>query len=191
LPLITISIDRVEADDVIAYIARNKFLDKKIVIMSSDKDFMQLVDPRINIYFPTKKEVLDEKRLTEEFNIKPSNFIFYRIVDGDSSDNIPGVKNVGIKRLLKHLDLKNMDINNIDNFLDTVKTVNKPLNDNALSKIIEEEEQVRLNYKLMNLRNNDMMSAHASTQVDFILKDYEIPNLNKIEFLKMANDDNL
>ena len=54
LPINVISIDRIEADDTIAYIA-NKLLKEEVTIMSSDQDFLQLVDDRITVWSPTKK----------------------------------------------------------------------------------------------------------------------------------------
>ena len=58
LPLTLISIDGVEADDVIAYVTKQILIDSKIFIMSTDKDFLPLVNKRITIWSPTKKNKL-------------------------------------------------------------------------------------------------------------------------------------
>ena len=62
--------------------------------MSTDKDFLQLVDENIRVYSPTKKLMYDEERVLDEYGIPSTNFLLYRILDGDKSDGIPGIKGV-------------------------------------------------------------------------------------------------
>ena len=102
LPLTIINMDNIEADDVIGYCAKHIFKDSKSTIMSTDKDFLQLVDENIKVYSPTKKKMYDEEKVVEEYGISSHNFLLYRMLDGDVSDSIPGVKGVGLKSLIKH-----------------------------------------------------------------------------------------
>jgi len=105
LPVSVISIDHIEADDAIAYIATQMYKDGRVTIMSGDKDFMQLVNDRVQIWSPIKKKVYGIADVINEYGIHPSNFIYYRILEGDSSDNIDGVKGIGLKTAIKNFPM--------------------------------------------------------------------------------------
>ena len=75
LPLTITNVENVEADDVIGYCAKHLFKDK-VTIMSTDKDFLQLVDNRIQIYSPTKKLMYDEERIKNEYGIDAKTFYY-------------------------------------------------------------------------------------------------------------------
>ena len=87
-----------EADDLIATYAK-KIIEAgaKATVISSDKDFMQLVSDNIRLYDPMKSKVLGEKEVIEKFGVKPHQVIDVQSLAGDSSDNIPGVPGIGIK----------------------------------------------------------------------------------------------
>ena len=87
LPLTIINMDGIEADDVIGYCSKHIFRDSKTTVMSTDKDFLQLIDNNTKVYSPTKKKMYDEERVFEEYGIYPTNFLLYRILDGDVSDS--------------------------------------------------------------------------------------------------------
>jgi 5'-3' exonuclease len=74
---------------------------EKVVIMSSDKDFLQLVNKDVSVYSPSKKKIYNIPEVIEEFGIHPHNFINFRIIDGDKSDNVEGIAGLGIKTILK------------------------------------------------------------------------------------------
>ena len=71
--------------------------------MSSDKDFLQLVDDRISVWSPTKKKLYKPEQVMEEYGIPSHNLLMYRIFDGDKSDNINGVRGYGLKAVIKKL----------------------------------------------------------------------------------------
>jgi len=101
LPITVMAIDNIEADDTIAYLAEQTFKDSNVTIMSSDKDFLQLASDRIKIWSPTKKKIFGCKEIVDEYGITCNNFIFYRAMEGDDSDNIPGINGAGLKTILK------------------------------------------------------------------------------------------
>ena len=68
--------------------------------MSTDKDFLQLKNGRVKIWSPSKKKMYDDKSVFEEFGIF-TKFIWYRVLDGDKSDNINGVRGLGLKTIKK------------------------------------------------------------------------------------------
>ena len=104
LPITVLSVDNVEADDVIAYIGKQVYNkpENKIVVMSTDKDFLQLVNGRISVWNPTKKRMYHPEQVEKDYGIPSHNFLVYRMLDGDVSDSIPGIKGVGLKSLLKY-----------------------------------------------------------------------------------------
>jgi DNA polymerase-1 len=102
LPVSIMIYDGIEADDVIAYIATQlKQENEKVIIMSTDKDFLQLVNKDVSVYSPSKKKVYNIDEVKEEFGIHPHNFINFRMIDGDKSDNVEGISGLGLKTIIK------------------------------------------------------------------------------------------
>jgi|TARA_B100001093_G_scaffold225190_1_gene215848 DNA polymerase-1 len=103
LPVQTMIYDGIEADDTIAYLTKHNESDlgNEVVIVSTDKDFLQLVSDKVKVFSPTKKKMYNRQVVFDEFGIWPENLLLYRTLDGDKSDNIPGIRGCGIKTLLK------------------------------------------------------------------------------------------
>jgi 5'-3' exonuclease len=102
LPVTIMIYDGVEADDVMAYITTTlRQENEKVVIMSTDKDFLQLVNKDVSVYSPSKKKIYNIDEVVEEFGIHPHNFINFRMIDGDKSDNVEGISGLGIKSIIK------------------------------------------------------------------------------------------
>lgn len=101
LPVTVMAIDQIEADDTIAYLAKETFKDSNVTIMSTDKDFLQLASDKIKIWSPVKKKIFGCKEIVDEYGITCNNFVLYRVMEGDVSDNIPGLDGVGLKRVVK------------------------------------------------------------------------------------------
>ena len=94
----SIELPNYEADDLIATYSKQIInAGAKVTVISSDKDFMQLVSDNIRLYDPMKSKVLGEKEVIEKFGVKPHQVIDVQSLAGDSSDNIPGVPGIGIK----------------------------------------------------------------------------------------------
>jgi DNA polymerase-1 len=101
LPVQQIGIEKLEADDIIAYLAkRASSSNKKVTIVSSDKDFFQLIDDNISIYAPIKKKVFTKENVVEELKVLPENYNIVKALLGDNSDNLRGIKGLGIKTIL-------------------------------------------------------------------------------------------
>jgi DNA polymerase-1 len=87
-----------EADDVIGAMARRASEDFDVVIVSSDKDMLQLVDERVHMFNPVKEDVWYDPAATEEFmGVKPNQVADLLALKGDSIDNIPGAPGIGDK----------------------------------------------------------------------------------------------
>ena len=180
LPLTLLSIDKIEADDTIAYITEQVLPKNKIVIMSTDKDFLQLVDERVSVWSPTKKKIYTPNEVYDDFGVNSKNLIFARIIDGDKSDNIPGIKGYGMKTILKKIHiLSENKIVSYENFIQF-------LDDNKLD--LDKDVLLR-NYYLMQLKEVDI-SATAKLKIQNKVNG-SVPTLVKYKFQKMFLEDKL
>ena len=186
LPVDLISIDKVEADDVIGYIT-NK-LAGEVYIMSADQDFMQLVSNRVTIYSPIKKKFYTPALVKEEYGLYPPNFINKKILMGDDSDNVPGVKGLGPKKLFKLFpELESPHTMPLASILKKSKEL---VNEHGLyGDICNFEKQLLINQQLMDLSNPDIPESDLE-EINQILFN-EPSKLDKLHFLKLYNEDRL
>jgi DNA polymerase I len=185
LPINVISIDRIEADDTIAYIAHT-LLDKEVTIMSADQDFLQLVNDRITVWSPTKKKFYTPRMVEADYGIPAHNFLMYKALMGDKSDNIPGVKGLGPKKLPKIVpDLFTQTTLDLDFILEHAGKGKEPMH----KKISESAIQLRLNEELMDLKNPPI-SGELKLRITRLI---EAPMnlLSRNDFIIMYNDDQL
>ena len=78
LPVRQVYVPDCEADDVIGYMARYCFKENPITIVSSDHDYYQLVNDRVNVWSPNQKKIIDENSIIEKYGIHPRNFLIAR-----------------------------------------------------------------------------------------------------------------
>lgn len=146
LPICQLNIEFSEADDIIgALVAR--FRGKQKVVISSDKDYFQLLDDTTLLYRPTQKQILNKNNIISEYNIHPSNFAVARAIVGDKSDNLPGVNGVGLKTVAKKMPF----------LLEKEDCLLKDVFDSAIvddpfwEKIKTSKNLIEENFKVMNL----------------------------------------
>ena len=192
LPVTTICMDNVEADDVMALLARSYFsgLGKKCTIMSTDKDFLQLVDEDVTVYSPTKRTVYTPEKVLHEYGIHPTNFLLYRTIDGDRGDNIDGIKGVGEKKL--KTAFPELASNKRLSRSDLIKISETNLKKMPLYKnFIKEENQslLKRNYDLMQLVDSILPASMQTKIFDHV--DASVTELNKFEFSKKFAEDQL
>jgi DNA polymerase-1 len=89
-----------EADDIIATLARG-IIDRRVLIVSGDKDLLQLIDSHATVWDPMKDEVIDLEAVRTRFELEPAQLLDVMALSGDTSDNIPGVSGVGPKTAQK------------------------------------------------------------------------------------------
>ena len=188
LPVTTMIYDGVEADDTMAYITTNLLKeDEQAVIMSTDKDFLQLVDEKTIVWSPTKKKIYNQNRIKEEFGMDSKNLLLYRVLDGDSSDNIPGVYGCGIKTILKRYPevAEDKEITLDEFFQLTEQKVEETKGKIKIyNDILESKDQILMNEKLMQLKDVDISGTIKMNILDRFKE--EIKPLNKINFLKIT-----
>ena len=185
LPITMTYIDYVEADDIIAYLA-NHYFKKEVTILSSDKDFLQLVNERIQVFTPTKKKMYTEKEVVEDYGVTPQNLIFYRVLMGDKSDNIKGVNGVGIKTIESKMKFLTQNKLSLDTFIEKCSS---ECDDKLSEKLKNNLDTINMNYGLMQLADPDISSSIKSNVRD--LMDTHKPELNLVEFKKMFMYDKL
>lgn len=153
-PVYSFMIDGVEADDIIAYVARMEtFASWQKCIVSSDKDFIQLLDSKTVIYRPVSKVIWNTRSILDEFGIHPNNFCVARSISGDKSDNVGNVKGVGLKTVAKRFPfLKEEKTYYI---ADVEKCCRQQISSNAKCKaytdILNSIETIKRNYSIIQL----------------------------------------
>ena len=189
LPLTLISIDKIEADDTISYLAQ-KFAanNKKVTIVSSDKDFLQVVDQNIEVYSPIKKKTYGKKEVQEEIGMIPENYLIMKALLGDNSDNLTGIKGLGPKTLLKEfpglIDDPSFELQDIYNICEQKLQTKK-----IFAGIIYDWEKVKTNYELMNLLEPRLGDYEIIHILDKIKE--PTPNLQAVTFLSMLESDQI
>lgn len=113
-----LEVEGFEADDVIGTVAKKAASDGyEVIVVSPDKDMMQLVQGNIKVFNPVSETLYDEQKIVDKYGITSSQFVDYLTMIGDSSDNIPGIKGVGPKTaqtLLTELGSLENILQNID-----------------------------------------------------------------------------
>ncbi|MBM4402765.1 MAG: DNA polymerase I, partial [Candidatus Cloacimonetes bacterium] len=92
-----VAMEGYEADDVLATLAERYKRDHRIVIVTGDKDYSQIVEEAVTLFDPMKNMTIDRQEVIRKYGITPEQFIDYLALIGDASDNIPGVKGIGPK----------------------------------------------------------------------------------------------
>tara|TARA_R110000851_G_scaffold108069_4_gene228873 strand:+ start:1588 stop:2538 length:951 start_codon:yes stop_codon:yes gene_type:complete len=187
LPVIQITIDFVEADDVIAYGARHPYYNGwGKVIVSSDKDFFQLCDDYTSIYRPIQDKIVTKQAIIDEFKIHPNNFALARAIAGDSSDNLPGVPGVGLKTIAKRFPfLLNEEESDCETIVTNCAMQGKKLK--LHENIIRSVDLVKTNYKIMQLYSPNIRPMNRIF-VDNTIINFE-PEFSKLNFTKMLFSD--
>jgi len=157
----------VEADDTIAYVATNS--PRPVWIVSSDKDFDQLVNENISRFsYVTRKEVT-HKNFRETYLCTPEEYITLKVLQGDTGDNVPGVPGVGIKRSLAILKEHG-------SALDIYDKLPLPGPQKFIKNLNEFGEQLLTNYELMDLHSyaEDAIGEENLVKLKSIMKDNDI-----------------
>lgn len=180
LPVTTFTFDNVEADDVIAHLTQLVTAEGgKSIILSSDKDFFQLASESVTVYNPVKKKTFSEQVILEDYGIHPKHFYFFRALNGDASDNINGVKGVGEITLRKHIPEISDPSVTIDFAYIKKKYGNMKKVPKMITNILDNEDIVERNIKLMNLHDS-IMSSDSKMKVTDRFHSI-LPTVNKHE----------
>ena len=149
-----------EADDIIATLTRQAVAaGGQVTIISSDKDLMQLVGPRVEMYDAMKNRRLGPAEVVEKFGVGPERVIDVQALAGDSVDNIPGAPGIGIKTAALLIN----EFGDLDSLLARASEIPQPKRREVL---LEKADQIRLSRELVTLR--------ADVALDVTLEEMEI-----------------
>jgi len=189
LPVKTTILDKVEADDIIAVLAEKlvKKHNSTCFIVSSDKDFLQLVTDKIILYRPMEKEYYTPKVVEEKLGLLPKNFILYKTLLGDNSDNIKGIKGLGAKGIFKKFpELKTQELT-LDDIFDI--STRKFKDHVVYSRIVQDQSRIETNYKVMDL-SIPMIDGKGIEHIDNLITE-DFPDFNPEMFIQFYNEDKL
>ena len=189
LPVKTCSIDKVEADDIIAYFSKviPQKPEDKVFIVSSDKDFLQLINENVIVYRPMEKEYYTEQTMVDRYKMSPKNFILHKTLLGDNSDKIKGVKGLGEKGLYKkfpELTERDMSLEDIFNICES-----KLKEHVVYARVIQNRSDLEKNYKIMDL-DNPMIDENDEKYLNKVVES-EIPPYLPEQFVAFYNQDKL
>ena len=159
LPVYQPAVQYLEADDQIAYSCRNFFKDDAKIIISTDRDFFQLVDERTAIFRPVKTkenpkgELIDLDWMMQKEDVFPPNYALLKAIVGDKSDNIRGVRGVGEPTAKTDFPLLNkMEESDVDDVLEYAGKQK----DKKYEKYIDNAELLKRNYEIVQLLDIDV-----------------------------------
>lgn len=191
LPVTLASIDKMEADDVMAYMAQYLYKnhpENQVCIMSSDRDFFQLVNDRVYVYSPTKKKHYFVNEVTTEFNCSPENYLIYKCFLGDTSDNIKGVHGVGEKKI--QTLFPDMLVSGSITFDDIYAVCEDPPGKSVLyDRILNSKHILDINAKIMDLSDPFM----NEDQEEYLVRELVThpKDLRKSDFLQLWSIDKM
>jgi DNA polymerase-1 len=189
LPVKTLSISKVEADDVIAYLSSTlpNQPEDRVFIVSSDKDYLQLISEQVIVYRPIEREYYTTDTVKSIFGISPNNFLLYKLLMGDNSDSISGIKGLGPKKLLKLFpELAKYDLS-FDDLLDIAES--KLKEHIVYARILHDVGELEKKYKVMDL-SNPMLTDMDKMKIDKLVEDLPLYFLPET-FLEMYREDQL
>lgn len=140
-----------EADDLIATYARQaEAAGMDVIIISSDKDLMQLVSDRISMFDALKNRTIGRTEVKEKFGVGPEKVVDVQALAGDSTDNVPGVPGIGIKTAA----LLIQEYGDLDALMARAGEIKQPKRRQSL---IDFADQARLSRELVRLRDDVSM----------------------------------
>jgi DNA polymerase-1 len=187
MPIMQFMLPEIEADDVIAYITQIPcYKGWQKIVISNDKDFMQICDDETILWRPTQNEILNKDRIIEKTGVHPTNMALARAIVGDTSDNLPGIRGAGFATVGKRLsflgDSKSYTINEVIEFCHKTKS-----NLKFFTNIVENKKLIEHNYKMMQLYA-PQLSVQSKMYVKESIENFEC-EFNKTEIIGMMRDD--
>jgi len=189
LPVHQLVLDKLEADDIMAWIAKKASISnvKKCTIVSSDKDFLQLVDDTVEVYAPIKKKIFTKDNIFDELKVLPENYNIVKALLGDNSDNLQGVKGLGIKTVIAEFPKLLTEKTDFDYIY---KIAEEKLEGKKIfAKIIHNWNKVMTNFELMNLHES-VLDDKEKEYVNSILSSVK-PDLQIGAFLRLLEQDKI
>lgn len=190
--------DKTEADDFIGYYVTHKKSNERIVICSNDRDLTQLIAEDVIVYVQSLKDFLTVKNYTKIEGINYQNVVLKKVLCGDTSDNIKGIKGFGEKTLLNNFDEITKRKVTLNEVIEKAKNINeeraklkkKPLKwaENIVNRVtdgVQGSEIYEINEKIIDLKK-PLMTDEAVEIIENIMytpidpEDRTLENLYRI-----------
>jgi len=167
----------------------NEFNEWQKVIVSNDQDFLQLCDDKTILLRPGKNEqILNKNKVLEQYSIHPRNFAWARAIVGDKSDNLDGIKGLGLKTVAKRFPFlsenKDYTLNDI-----LMHAKNNKSKVKAYQNVAENEEIIASNYEIMQLYTSTI-SSQGVQKLKYALKNDGV-TLNRSKIRTMLLKDGI
>ena len=157
LNVVALDMDGYEADDLIAtYTRQAREQGADVTIVSSDKDLMQLVGPGVVMMDAMKNKIIGPDEVMEKFGVGPDKVIDVQALAGDSSDNVPGVRGIGVKTAAQLIN----EYGDLDAVLARAEEIKQPKRRQSL---IDEADEARLSRQLVTLMDEVPVTEDLST----------------------------
>ncbi len=168
LKIAYLEVENNETDDLIASIVSKPMNEYEYIIVSTDSDFIQLVDSNVFLYVPRgKKSILyNREEVIKKYNVIPEKYVIFKSLVGDKSDNIKGVTGIGnitAAKILKHNSVQEFIENNPNSRFSNILISSKKL-------IIKNQKLIELN-KCIN--TSEIIFNELSNRI-YTYKTYEI-----------------
>jgi len=172
-----------EADDIIGTLARRLGGEgRKVVMITGDKDFRQLVTGDTIIWDTMKDRIIDGEAIEKTYGIKPAAFIDVMALSGDTSDNIPGVPGIGEKTALDLI----REFGSLEALLEGLGTVKKK---NLALKIAGNMDQLLMSRRLVTIDCNVLLDdERPSLEVGPPMKNELAQLFRELEFKGLWNE---
>lgn len=161
LGVVQVEASGTEADDAIAFMCRFVFPEDQKVVVTSDRDMLQLVENRTIVYSPSKKTYWTRHEIKEKIGVLAENYIFVKAMMGDSSDNIPGVGGIGEKTAVKLFPFLAERLTNPAEIREHAET-NRDSN-SRYKAVLDRWDRFMENVKLMQLSSPSISAQAANT----------------------------
>ncbi len=172
LSLPRLEVKNYEADDVIASLAKHACeKNHEVVIISSDKDLMQLVRDGVSLYDPMKNRQLGADAVMERFGVAPDKVIEVQAIAGDSVDNVPGAVGIGVKTAALLIN----EYGSLDELLRRAEEIKQP---KRRENLIAFREFVDISLQLVRLCDN----VEETKEFDF----HAMPEFNQQQALEFV-----
>jgi DNA polymerase-1 len=148
-----------EADDLIASYAKMAHESgTDCLIVSSDKDLMQLVRPGVTMLDPMKQRRISDAEVVEKFGVLPNRVVDVQSLAGDSTDNVPGVPGIGIKTAAELIN----QFGDLDSLLAGAETIKQP---KRRQNLVNFAEQARISRELVRLKDDVPLDNNIASLV--------------------------
>ena len=190
----------VEADDGIGYYCNQIKDNEKVVIMTNDRDMLQLLNDRVGVYVLNLRNIITISNYNEYFTHHYSNVKLLKMISGDASDNIKGIKGVSEKTLIKYFpdfSSKTLTLEEIFSKIEEIQSQRKSrlkTLDNIINKVtvgVQGESIFEVNEKIINLKKPLLTEQSKTTLNNLFSSPIDPENRTTKNVIKMMLEDGL